>query len=230
MARTQAINRAYSILGNEERRREYDQQLDQAEKEKARNVRRPVAANIKKDIHLGMQDLIRGIELNVSVNDPAGPSGEETYRLVVPPETPPGVRFRLKRTAPFVTGYVDVRVKVRPDARFKAKGSDVKFDLRINNRRATSGGVESIRGPTGNTVLVKIPPKVRRDEIIRVSGEGLPKPRGGRGDLLVRIRYQPEVRFAPAGKLKTPGPDERRGKGHIFGLVNTAPSRMNAAS
>ena len=25
-------------------------------------------------------------------------------------------------------------------------------------------------------------------------GEGLPKPRGGRGDLLVRVTYRPEVR------------------------------------
>ena len=29
---------------------------------------------------------------------------------------------------------------------------------------------------------------------MRVSGEGMPKPRGGRGDLLVRITYRPEVR------------------------------------
>ena len=33
----------------------------------------------------------------------------------------------------------------------------------------------------------------KRGEIIHVPGEGLPKPRGGRGDLLVKVTYRPEV-------------------------------------
>jgi DnaJ-class molecular chaperone len=43
---------------------------------------------------------------------------------------------------------------------------------------------------------VQIPRGVGRNEIVRVPGEGLPKPRGGRGDLLVRITYRPEVRVS----------------------------------
>jgi DnaJ-class molecular chaperone len=41
---------------------------------------------------------------------------------------------------------------------------------------------------------ITIPPRVARGEVLRVPGEGLPKPRGGRGDLLVRVTYRPEVR------------------------------------
>jgi DnaJ-class molecular chaperone len=44
-------------------------------------------------------------------------------------------------------------------------------------------------------VRVQIPRGVERNEIIRVSGEGLPKTRGGCGDLLVRVVYRPEVQF-----------------------------------
>jgi DnaJ-class molecular chaperone len=47
----------------------------------------------------------------------------------------------------------------------------------------------------GSRVRVQIPRGVERNQIIRVSGEGLPKTRGGRGDLLVRVVYRPEVRF-----------------------------------
>ena len=43
-----------------------------------------------------------------------------------------------------------------------------------------------------------IPRGAVRGEIIRISGEGLPRPRGGRGDLLVRITYRVEVRIARA--------------------------------
>jgi DnaJ-class molecular chaperone len=42
---------------------------------------------------------------------------------------------------------------------------------------------------------VQIPPGVARGEVLRIAGEGLPKSRGGRGDLLVRIVYTPEVRI-----------------------------------
>jgi hypothetical protein len=43
---------------------------------------------------------------------------------------------------------------------------------------------------------VQIPRGVGRNEIVRVPNEGLPKPRGGRGDVLVRITYRPEVRVS----------------------------------
>jgi len=198
LARTQAINRAYKTLSDEVRRRIYDEEFERAEKTQATKFSRPAAANIKKDIPISIQELIRGVTLDVSVNDPANPSGAESYELVVPPETAPGTRFRLKRFAPFSSGFVLVRVKARPDARYRARGSDVRYELRINVRLATTGGTEYIRGPLGNMIYVKIPPKVTRGEIIRITGEGLPKTRGGRGDLLVRVMYRPEIRITRA--------------------------------
>ena len=91
--------------------------------------------------------------------------------------------------------FVVVRVKARPDFRFKTRGSDLRCDLKISFQRAQQGGVESVRGLTGNFLRVTIPKKVSRGEIIRISGEGLPKPRGGRGDLLVRVLYTPDVQI-----------------------------------
>jgi DnaJ-class molecular chaperone len=43
---------------------------------------------------------------------------------------------------------------------------------------------------------VPIPAHISRGEVLRLRGEGLPKPRGGRGDLLIRITYRPEVRVS----------------------------------
>ena len=58
-----------------------------------------------------------------------------------------------------------------------------------------------IRGISGAMLRVQIPRGVSRGEILRISGEGLPRLRGGRGDLLVRITYRPEVRISrPAGR------------------------------
>jgi DnaJ-class molecular chaperone len=127
----------------------------------------------------------------VRVKDPARPDESELHELTIPPLTAPGARFKLSRTA---GGVVLVRVRLRSDFRFKARGADLRCDLRISTQRATLGGVEYVAGATGGRVRVEIPRRVERGAVIRVAGEGLPKPRGGRGDLLVRIQYRPEVR------------------------------------
>ena len=41
---------------------------------------------------------------------------------------------------------------------------------------------------------------LRFGEIVRLTGEGLPRPRGGRGDLLVRVLYTPKVQIRPASR------------------------------
>jgi curved DNA-binding protein len=110
----------------------------------------------------------------------------------------PGGRFRIRREGRFSGGQVLVRVRARPDFRFKIRGADLRCDLRITTRRAAQVGSESVRDALGNFLRVQIPPGVARGEVFRIDGEGLPKPRGGRGDLLVRILYTPEVRITRA--------------------------------
>ncbi len=173
------------------RRRTYDRDLAEQEKPKAR---RRVQRNISQDVYLRLDEFFRGAALEVEVKDPANPE-REVYSLTIPPETAPGTRFRIPRTGALAGGVVQVRVKARPNFRFKVRGSDLRCDLRINARLAAEGGRESIPGATGRALTIKIPARIERGEIIRVAGEGLPKARGGRGDLLVKITYRPEVRI-----------------------------------
>jgi len=190
VVQTQALNAAYEILSDPARRREYDAELVARKKPAA--VAGKSMRNVTKEVQLRLEDFMRGTTLEVMVNDFANPAGAETYELVVPPDTTPGTRFRLSRNG---GGFVLVRVKARADFRFKVRGADLRCDLKINSQRALQGGTESVRGVTGNYLRVSIPPKVARGETIRIPGEGLPKPRGGRGDLIVRILYTPEVRI-----------------------------------
>ncbi|HSI13244.1 MAG TPA: DnaJ domain-containing protein [Chthoniobacter sp.] len=196
-----ALNAAHEVLSDSVRRRAYDRELSEREA-----VGRPPAGaqkierNISQDSNLRIEDFLRGTTLSVRVNDPANPDGPEVYDLVVPPETAPGTRFRLPRSGAFAGGFVQVRVKALPGFRFKARGSDLRCDLRIQSRRAEQGGTEMMPGPTGALIRVSIPAKVGRGAILRIPGEGLPKPRGGRGDLLVRITYRPEVRISRSAR------------------------------
>ena len=52
---------------------------------------------------------------------------------------------------------MNVRVKVQPNARFKASGSDLRCELRISAQRATNGGSEMMQGPTDKQLRVEIP-------------------------------------------------------------------------
>jgi len=194
-ARTRALNAAHEILSDPERRLDYDRELAASSRPAPTARGAKVNSHLAQEVHLRIEELLRGTTLEVRVNDPANASGPETYELIIPPDTAPGAKFRVPRDEPFAGGVVVVRVRVRPDFRFKARGSDLRCDLKIKPERAAQGGTESIRGVSGGSLRVTIPRGVARGEIIRITGEGLPKPRGGRGDLLVRITYQVPVRI-----------------------------------
>jgi len=195
VARTQELNAAYEILRDPELRRAHDRELDAGKSSIPRRSGR-IQRDISQDVNLRLEDFLRGTTREISVRDPANPGGAEIYTLTVPANTAPGTRFRLSRTGTFAGGFVQLRVKPLPDFRFKVRGSDLRCDLKIHSRRATQGGVEIIRGIASASLRVQIPRGVSRGEILRVPGGGLPKPRGGRGDLLVRIIYRVEVRIA----------------------------------
>ncbi len=194
--RTEALNAAYEILRDPARRRAYDRALDQASQAAAPGRGAKIEQNITQEVRLRIDDFLRGTSIDVQVNDPANPDGPEKYRVEIPAMTAPGARLRVPRRG--ARGFVQLRLKALPGFRFKVRGSDLRTDLRISAQRAEQGGPEMIERPTGGMIRLTIPKRVKRGEVVRVSGEGMPKPRGGRGDLLVRIAYRPEVRVSRA--------------------------------
>jgi DnaJ-class molecular chaperone len=191
--RAQELNAAHETLSDPARRRTYDRELDARSRAEAPGSSPKLERNIRQDAHLRIEDFFRGATLEVRVKDPANP-GPEAYTLTVPPDTAPGASFRIPRTGPFAGGFVQVRVKPLPGFRFKARGSDLRCDLRISAERAAKGGTETIASPCGRPLAIVIPARVARGEVLRLRHEGLPKARGGRGDLLIRLTYRPEVR------------------------------------
>jgi len=199
LRRMQELNAAHETLSDPRRRRIYDRDFDE-ERKGSRRTNGRIQRNLSKDVHLPMEAFFRGTSLDVRVEDPASPDCAETYRLEVPAETAPGSRFRLPRQGDSQGGVVEIRVKALPGFRFKARGSDLRCDLRITAQRASKGGNEMMPGPAGQMIRISIPARVPRGEVLRIAGQGLPKARGGRGDLLVRINYRVTVNVSRTGR------------------------------
>lgn len=192
--RTQELNAAYAVLSSPARRQDLDTSLDRASQPAVPPARGGQNPPIRQDVAVRPADLIRGVSLEILIQDPSNPQGPERLKLVVPPATAPGTRLRLPR--PGVDGgIVEIRLKAQGDSKLQVRGSDLRCDLRISLSRAEQGGSERVTGATGSTHFVTIPARVKRGQILRLTGEGLPRSQGGRGDLLVRVQYQPKVQI-----------------------------------
>jgi curved DNA-binding protein len=146
-----------------------------------------VAAN------LSLEDAARGTELTLEVNavepqpDGAMKRVPTTTRVRVPKGVSDGQRLRVPgKGGPGVGGgaagdlYLDI--KLAPHRLFKPVGHDLYLDVPIAPWEAVLG--KEIEVPTlDGRVNVQVRPGSRAGQKLRLTGKGLPTPKGGHGDL-----------------------------------------------
>ena len=80
-----------------------------------------------------------------------------------------------------------------------AGGRDIETQLRLSFREALDGGRKQVELPTGESVRLNIPQGVRDGMKIRLRGRGQAGPRGQRGDLYVTFKVGDHPRFRRKG-------------------------------
>jgi molecular chaperone DnaJ len=88
------------------------------------------------------------------------------------------------------SGDVLVTVHVEPHPLFGRKGDDVTLEVPITLSEAALGTKLTVPTPHDSTRTIRIPAGTGHGRTFRIRGEGAPKTRGGKGDLLISTRLQ----------------------------------------
>jgi curved DNA-binding protein len=149
-------------------------------------------------VEISIEDAFRGTTLSLSLSMPEyDASGRvrrvpHTVRARVAPGAVDGQRLRLpaKGGKGFQGGrdgdlYLDITLK--PHRLYRATGHDLYLDLPLAPWEAALGATVEIPTLSG-PVSLKVPAGTGAAKKLRLAGRGLPKPRGGAGDLIAVVQ------------------------------------------
>lgn len=88
------------------------------------------------------------------------------------------------------------------------RGADIEAEITISLRDAAQGGQKRLHLPSGRDVNMNIPAGMRDGKVMRLKGQGDPSPFGGEhGDALLTVRIAPDAHFTLDGDtLRAPLP------------------------
>ena len=125
-----------------------------------------------------------------------------TVTVSIPAGAANGMRLRLQGQgdaggAGAAPGDLYVVVRVKDDPVFRRDGDDLHCEAAVPFTRAALGG--TVRVPTlhGRADL-EIPAGTQSGHVFRLRGQGMPRLKGGQGDLLVTVRVTVPARLTPA--------------------------------
>ncbi|QHI70107.1 DnaJ C-terminal domain-containing protein [Tichowtungia aerotolerans] len=98
----------------------------------------------------------------------------------IPPGIREGVKLRLRNQGRY--GDLLIRISIAPHPRFKVDGADLKTEVPLTPPQAVLGASVGLQLIDGHATL-RIPPGTQPGRKFRLTGKGLKKPGGDRGDL-----------------------------------------------
>jgi DnaJ-class molecular chaperone len=194
------VNAANEILGDKEKRGQFDRgEIDAEGKPRFQGFEgfgggRPGAGgggfeNIDPSV---FEDILSGLGRG------RGGGGSRSYRFT---SGPGGRRFETGGDADdvFSTIFGSGAGRAR-SAPPPSRGVDVKADVAATLEDVVAGKKQKVSLPTGKTVALNLPKGVVDGQVIRLQGQGQPSLSGGPpGDALVTVRFVPHPLFKPEG-------------------------------
>lgn len=147
--------------------------------------------DVEADILVTLEEALHGSTRQISFR--LGASGKiQTYTVKIPKGVREGQRIRLAGLgesggAGGQAGDLYLRVKLEKNPDFEVEANDIFYDLEVPAWQAVLGDDVEIPTLDGRAKL-HIPPGSQSGQKFRLSGRGLPKKEGGRGDFYAVLR------------------------------------------
>jgi curved DNA-binding protein len=144
-------------------------------------------------VEIGIEDAFRGTTLELNLSMPEYDASGQLRRVPHPvkarvaPGAVDGQRLRLpgkggKGFNGGRDGDLYLIISFKPHSLFRATDHDLYLDLPLSAWEAALGATVEVPTP-GGAVKLKVPAGTSAGQKLRLSGRGLPRPRGGAGDL-----------------------------------------------
>jgi curved DNA-binding protein len=157
-----------------------------------------------------LEDAFRGTVMDLSLSVPEHDDLgrlrriEKSFQARIPRGAVDGQRLRLRGKGGAganggPSGDIYLNIALRPHPLFRADGHDLYLDLPLAPWEAALGA--SIDVPTlSGRVRLRVPAGTHAGQKLRLSGRGLPKPKGGEGDLFAIVQI--DVPGSPSEREK----------------------------
>ncbi len=127
---------------------------------------------------------------------------QRRFRITIPPGTTAGRLTRIPRGGTpgakgGPEGDLTFIVAVAPHPLLERDGHDVSCQVVVPITTALAGGTVPVPTLEGST-SIEIPAGVEAGQVLRLTGRGVPRPKGGRGDLRITVDVELPARISPA--------------------------------
>ncbi|MFG1926373.1 DnaJ C-terminal domain-containing protein [Cryptosporangium sp. NPDC048952] len=146
-------------------------------------------ADQEAEIELTVEEAYTGGRRTVTLS---GRDGSRTLNVTIPPGVTDGQRIRLSGQGGrgddgATDGDLYLVVRLAPHPRYRVDGRDVTVTLPLAPWEAALGASVAVDTPPGEA-KVRVPPGTSSGRRLRLTGRGLPNPRGRPGDLYAEAR------------------------------------------